>query len=77
MDPAAKVAEINKVEFEKIIEFSEKWKQNVFGEVYVAGNYTEERAREFGRVVEGLVKRQKPLDRGEIKTVRAVNLREN
>lgn len=48
----------------------------MFTEMYVAGNFKEQTAREFAKVVEGMVRTQGVVDRGQVKSIRAVGLRE-
>lgn len=77
VDPAAKVTEVKRARFEAIKDFGKYWKQSLFAELYVAGNFNEEKAKVFGKVVEDLLKTQEPLNKGVLKTIRSVVLHSN
>lgn len=76
VDPAARVTEVERVQFQSIADFSHLWKQNLFGELYVSGNFSEDKAREFAKNIEELLQTNKPLQKNALKTIRAVALGE-
>jgi secreted Zn-dependent insulinase-like peptidase len=51
VDPQEKVREVERVRFQAIKDFGVFWKRSLFAELYVAGNFTEEKARAFGKVI--------------------------
>jgi secreted Zn-dependent insulinase-like peptidase len=77
VDPAAVFQTVDHVKFEHILRYNRRWKESLFAELYVAGNFTEKKATDFTDILSDLLKQSKPLEKSRVRTIRAVSLKEN
>jgi secreted Zn-dependent insulinase-like peptidase len=56
------------------LQYNRRWKEKLFAELYVAGNFTQAKAEDFAGAVSKLLATHQPLDKSHVKTIRAVQL---
>lgn len=74
VDPKAVVFAAEQIKFDHILQYNRRWKEKLFAELYVAGNFTQAKAEDFAGVVSKLLATHQPLDKSHVKTIRAVQL---
>lgn len=50
-EPEQKLAEIHNVTFEDIVKFGTEWKESIFSEIYIGGNFDKASAEQIGKSI--------------------------
>lgn len=74
-EPSQKLLELDSLNFKDVSKFSNNWKEYLFAEIYIGGNFDGQYAQNLGKSIEAKIEQcSKPLSKGEISSIRAINL---